>query len=372
MTSLAAQRMVAWSAVSLALGVVAWLSPAPDRVTDSATYLAIADQTIVPDCSDLHCFRVLVPWTLGAVPGPDLLKWKAYAAAMNGLAAVAVFALCRQWALSNRVALLASTLSAVGFGSLYTVHDVFTADPLMFALGPILTLLLFQERLVWAGAIASVGVLAKEFAAAPAYIAMATAFVWGRRDLAGRLLVVANCALIVWLVLQLTLIVGFNYSYADNPSTHLLSGGYLATWWTTLSPRGAISAMVNQFGALWLLAPAGLLLAPSALRRYAAMAVPVAAIFAYVQQPDRALWNFHFLVTPLAALVLVRTRKALAWATVAVFALMNLRVGAQLSMVPPARITLSVSLLLAAAVIASVARTGAFGSRTAEEGGAVA
>ena len=58
-TSKTALVMLAMFAV--ALGLIAWASPAPDRVTDRGLYEATAAQVIVPDCSDLQCFRVLVP-----------------------------------------------------------------------------------------------------------------------------------------------------------------------------------------------------------------------------------------------------------------------------------------------------------------------
>ena len=105
--------------------------------------------------------------------------------------------------------------------------------------------------------------------------------------------------------------------------------------------------MFGEFGMLWVLAPAGLFLAPASMRRFALASIPVALLFAYVQQPDRALWNFHFLVTPLAALVLERAPAALAGACIGIFALGNLRLGAQLSMVPPSRASLVLSMLLA-------------------------
>src|SRR5262245_64226225 len=80
--------------IAIVLGVIAFFSPAPDRVTDRDVYEATARQGVVVDCSDLHCFRVLVPWVLGPLPGSSDFKWKAYAAACNASAAVAVFALC--------------------------------------------------------------------------------------------------------------------------------------------------------------------------------------------------------------------------------------------------------------------------------------
>src|SRR5262249_43633020 len=68
------------AAFAVALGALAWLAPLPDRVTDRDVYEATAARGIVPDCTDLHCFRVLVPWMLGPLPGPSIVKWRAYAA----------------------------------------------------------------------------------------------------------------------------------------------------------------------------------------------------------------------------------------------------------------------------------------------------
>ena len=351
-------RLGLFTGLAVSLAAIAALSPAPDRLTDRAVYEAAASRIIIPDCSDIHCFRVLVPWTIGAWPGPSLFKWKTYAVVANLAAAMAVFALSRAWGLSSRGALIAALLSAFGFGSLYTLHDVFTADPLMFALGPAVMWLLLHDRIAMAGAVATIGVLAKEFVAAPLYIAAAIAVVERNRERAWRLLAAANCAFIAWLLLQLTLMLRFNYGYGDNPSTQLLSGGYLAIWLDQQSARGALSAMINEFGALWMLAPLGLLMAPRPMQAFALAALPVAALFSYVQQPDRALWNFHFIVTPLAAIVLQRISPAIAWATVGTFAIANLRVGAQLTMVPAARFALVASIVLAVAGVVIAWRAG--------------
>ena len=338
-----------WLAFVATLAVIAYLSPEPDRVTDRPAYEATAQQFVVPDCADLHCFRVLMPWLLGSVPGPSLAKWKIYAVLANATAAILVLALSLAWALPARAAVMAATMSAFGFGALYTLHDVFTSDPLMFALGPALVLLLLRERFAIAAAVASVGVLAKEFAAAPVYVFSAASMVQRRFPAAWRSLAAANCALIVWLLLQFTLMLRFNYGYGDNPSTHLTSGGYLAKWLSEQSPRGAAIAMFNEFGVLWLLAPIGLVFATPAIRAFAFASVPVALVFGYVQQPDRALWNLHFVVTPLASLVLYRLPAIAAWATIAFFAIANLRVGAQLMFVPAARGALAASIVMAAA-----------------------
>jgi len=344
------------AAVIVGLALIAWWSPLPDRVTDRGVYEATAAQRIVPDCTDLHCFRVLVPWVLGAVPGPSVTKWKAYAVVCNTAAAVAVFQLCLTLGLGRRAASRASFAAAFGFGSLYTLHDSYTTDPLMYAVGPLIVDQLLRQHVWTAGIVGTIAVLGKEFAAAPLYLMAAHAAFARRWTLAARSLVAANAAMIVWLVLQLTLMLRFNYGYGDNPSTHLLSGGFLAPWLAQQSVRGIGSALFNEYGALYLLAPVGFSFASAEMRRLVWLAVPIAAIFAYVQQPDRALWNFHFLVVALAALVLERVPALLAWMTLAMFALANLRVGAQLSSAPTARVALAASVLMAVASIVLVLR----------------
>jgi hypothetical protein len=149
--------------------VIATASPAPDRVTDRDVYEATATHGFVPDCGDLQCFRVLVPWMLGPLPGASTLKWKAYAGVCNAATAVAVFAWCLSLGLSRRAAWMGSVVSAFGFGSLYTLHDPYTSDPLMYLLGPFVANEALVGRVGVAAAAAAVGVLAKEFAGAPLY-----------------------------------------------------------------------------------------------------------------------------------------------------------------------------------------------------------
>jgi hypothetical protein len=344
-----ARARLAWFATAwVALAVVAALAPAPGRVTDRAAYEATAAHGIVRDCSDIHCFRVLVPWVLGRVPGPSTLKWKLYAAAANAGASLGVLELCLLLGVGRRAAVLGGVASAAGFGALYTLGDPFTADPLMYCLGPWMLLALLRDRAAVAGAIGAIGVLAKEFAAAPLYLFAAFAAVDGQAVRALRALAAANAAFIVWLALQLTLIVGYNYSYGGNPSTDLLGGGYLRPWLTQLSLRGAASAMVNEYTAFYILAPVGFYLADSRLRRLALVALPIAALFAYVQQPDRALWNFHFLAVPLGATVLDAVPAGLGWTTIGLFALANLKVGAQWTFAPQARVTVPLVMIMAA------------------------
>lgn len=348
-------RLVYALVLVIGLGTIAALSPLPDRVTDRDIYERTATDRVVPDCNDLHCFRALVAWTLGMVPAPSTIKWRAYAVACNAAAAVVVLQLCLTLGLSLRAAWTASVLSAFGFGALYTLHDAYTSDPLMYVVGPLVTNELLRGRRAAAGAISMVGVFAKEFAAAPLYLYAMYEAVERRWSPAVRTLLVANTAFIIWATFHLVMIIRFNYGYGGTTSNRFLSGGGIGPWLQEQSPRGVLSAMFNEFGALYVLAPVGLAWAPRALRRLTLVAAPIALVLCYVQQPDRALWNLHFLVTPLAALTLERVPVALAALTVAAFAVANLRVGAQLMFVPAARYALAASVLFAiAAVVWSV------------------
>ena len=219
----------------------------------------------------------------------------------------------------------------------------------MYALGPFIASEALNGRTLVAAAAATVGVLAKEFAPAPLYIFAAWHAVERRWGLALPTLAGANVAFLAWLLLTLTLMLRFNYSYSGNASTDLGHGANLVGWLSRQSARGVLSAMFVEFGALWLLMPVGFFLASRRLRLLVLVSLPVAALFGYVQQPDRALWNFHFLATPLAATVLDAAPKTLAGATLAAFAVANLRVGAQLPMALVGRTALAASVLFAAA-----------------------
>jgi hypothetical protein len=345
-----------WLVAVACLAVIASWSPVPERATDRGIYEDIAAQWTIPGCRELHCFRPLVPWTVGRLPGPAVAKWRMYAVIMNAMAGAGVAALCLQWGLSRRVALLAAVASVFGFGSLYTLHDSFTSDPLMFAIGPWAVWLLERQQLGWAALVAMVGVTAKEFAVAPVYVFAGASWLRGHSAVAIRVFAVGTLAVVVWLALQLFLMSRFDYSYGNSASANVLGGGYLAAWLNGMSGRAAVAAMAAEFGALWLLAPAGFAMAPRNLQLLVLAALPVAALFAYVQQPDRALWNFHFLATPLAALVLAGASAPLAWATLSAFVFANLRLGAQIAEVPAARFALLLSMGLAVGCIATAWR----------------
>jgi hypothetical protein len=67
----------------------------------------------------------------------------------------------------------------------------------------------------------------------------------------------------------------------------------------------------------------------------------------WVATPERALWNFFFLAIPIGALALATLPAGVAAAFVALFAIANLRIGAQISEAPSSRYALLATLLIA-------------------------
>jgi hypothetical protein len=341
-------------ALFIGLTAIAAAAPEPWHGTDREQYQQIGRAVFLQGCAALHCSRILVPAVLEQLPGASVPKWKAYAVLANTWAAANVALLALSLGLSGGAATLAFWFSGLGVGGLFTLFDPYSADPLMFALGPLFTMWLVRGRVRAAGVGAAIGILAKEFAAAPLWIVAGASALAGRWWQSARVASVATAVTALWVLLQVALIAGYDFSYGGNPSADVLHGGYLVTWLRELEPHAALLAIFNEYGALYLLVPLGYIAAPPQLKRLAIAALPAVAAFVYVQQPERALWNFHFLITPLAAIVIARAPAALAALLLVSYALASMRVAAQLPFLPPARYGLAVSLAagMAIAVIA--------------------
>ena len=341
-----ARRIAGFAALALILAGVAGIA-SKMRMPDTFFYTRAAEKMITPGCAEIHCFRVLVPWIVGAVPGPSVLKWKTYSVLANAAAALAVFDLSLLLGLSARTAAIAAALTGLGFGSFYTLWEPFDSDPLMFWLTPLVLRWALEARFAAATTAASIGVFAKEIVVAP-FAIVAIVDAWERRwPDAFRAVRSGAIAFAVWFGLHVFLRFVFDYSYGANTSPHIFSGAGLVPWLHNMSGRGALSAMFNEFGAPYLLFPFGFLAAPPKLRRLAVASLPFACIFAYVQQPDRALWNFHFVTSPLAALALEPMADAFVVCFLAVYAFANLKVGAQVPWIPHARYAFAIGLVLA-------------------------
>jgi hypothetical protein len=313
-------------AIAVLLAAVAWAARPPVS-SDRDMYQQIGRHGTVLDCHDVHCFRVLVAVVLEHLPGPSVFKWKAYAVLTDAAAALAIGRLCIALGLSARMAFLATWLAAVGFGPLQAVFDPYTSDPVMYLLGPLMMADVLTERVGRATLAGSIGVLAKEFAAIPLWIYALMASVERRWDAAMRAGLGALTATLTWLTLQTVLMLVYNYSYGGNPSVNLLGGGYFVVWVDAMGWPRAAGHLFTAFGPLYLLMVAGFLYAGRTQRLLALCSIPPLLAFAYVQQPDRSLCNFQFVVIPLAVLVLDALPDWLCAAFVITFGAANLRLG---------------------------------------------
>ncbi len=333
------------------LGVAAWLSPQPWWETDRDVYERLGREWVVPGCNDFHCFRPLVSWILGRIPGPPLVIWKTYAVLCQIGAAIAMLHWARRWQASGRSARMVAWLTALGSGACYTFFDPYTSDPLMHLLGPVLMLAIDRGRIGMATTASAIGAFAKEFAAVPLAISAATRALQGKWAETRRLVVATVLVVSVWAAWQLIARTQLNYTTGPTYSADVTTGGYLVFWLLTLSTTLVVTLITMVLGGLWLLWPVGLYWGPRDLRQLTFASVPALLVFNALQQPDRALWNFAFLVMPAVAIVLDRAPASLGWALVGAQGLLNLRFGAQLAAVPPARLSLAAAALVAAAIV---------------------
>jgi len=339
---------LAYLAVLAVVGFIASRTTLPDN----RFYIRAAEQMITPGCAEIHCFRVLVPWTLGFIPVNWLFKWKTYAVVCNAAAGLAVFDLALFFGLNRRASIVAGALTAFGSGSFGTLWQPYNSDPLMFWWAPVVMRWALEDRIAAAGVLASVGVFAKEFVVVPlaiSGIADARDARWAR---AFRAAAAGAVAFAIWMGLQLFLRLNYGYTFGHNLSPKFFDGSYLLFWLHEMSPQGALSAMFNEFGPPWLLFPLGWLAAGRRLRRTIIAALPIAMVYAYLQQPDRALWNFNFLTSPLAALVLETMSTPFIGAFVAVYVFAYLKSGAEVAFVPQSRYAYAVGVTLA--IIAAI------------------
>ena len=335
------------AAIVVVLAAIAAIAPAPAE-SNRDFYEHSGREVVMPGCQGGDCFRPLIPVVLERLPGSSLVKWKSYAVLANAIGAIAIGRWCLLLGLSSTAAIGAMWLAALGAGTLYSVFDAYTSDPLMYMLGPLMAIWIWRGHYARASAAGIIGIFAKEFAAAPLWIFMVFAALERRWSAALRLLFWASTVTLVWLATHASFMALLNYAYGSTASADLLHGGFIATWLRSVRLAGAAAYLFTSFGALYLLWPLGLVRGRRELRLLALAAVPAVVAFVYVEQPERALWNFHFIILPLAAVILQTIPGWMTAAFVASFGIANLRWGAQLPVRGAARAALFVSLAIAA------------------------
>ncbi len=188
-----------------------------------------------------------------------------------------------------------------------------------------------QDRMALAASLAAVGVFAKEFAAAPLWIGVGYAILARRRELFWRCSAAAVTVTLIWVALQIALILRFNYSYGGSASALVFEGGNFTRWFRLLGPTQSLGALAVHVVPVVALATVAVRRAPRQLQHLALASIPPLLALVYVQQPDRAIWNFQPVLASLAALPLVAASPAFAWTFVAGYASSNLRVVPQVA-----------------------------------------
>ena len=338
------------AAIFVLLLVTGWLLPPPVG-TDQEIMEYVGQGVINPGCDDLNCWRILAAAIVERFPGPSLPRWRIYAAIGNSLGAAITGQLAIALGLSPQTAIVAMWISGVSAGSFATVYHPYTSDSMIFFLAPLIMLLLLRQK-VGAAAIASaIGILAKEFAAVPLYVDAVAGAILGQWPRFRRSALLAAAVTLWWVAYHTSLMLFFDYRYDDNPSVDIFQGAYFWYWLKYLGPVVAAVTLFTAFGAAFLLAAAALGRAPAELKALAGGAVFPALAFMYVETPDRALFNFHFIVAPLAAMTLMSLPAAAGWVFVAAYGLVNLRVGSSWAVLPAARVPFAVSLIVACAAV---------------------
>jgi hypothetical protein len=343
------RALIHFSGIAILLAVIAAGAPPPVS-DDRGVYVDIGRQLPLPDCSNLHCARFLVATVVEHLPGPSLFKWKAYAVLANAGAAVAVGQFSLAVGLSEESWALAAWLSALGSGSLYTLFDCYTSDPLMYLIGPALSIVLLKGNIFRAGLLSALAVFAKEFAAVPLWMFTIVAIFKRKWRQVREMLLSATTVTLLWLAEQAVLFAFYNYGYGTIRSTDIWHGGYFSFWMSSVGTIGAMKYLFIAFGALYLLLPVGWSCSPEQLRALALAAVPAVVVFVYVQQPERALWNYHFIVIPIAVAALGAVPAWASWLFVASFGVANLRFGAQMQTGYAGRLATVMTVLVALVV----------------------
>jgi hypothetical protein len=343
--------MTAHAAAILVVLVVVGQALPPPAISDHEMMEYVGQGVINPGCTNLNCWRILAAAIVERFPGPSLPRWRTYAAIGNAGGAAMTGALALAFGLSPQAAILAMWISGMSVGSFTTVYHPYTSDSMIFFLAPLIMLLLVRGRIGVAALISAVGIFAKEFAAVPLFMQAVADGIAGEWARFRRGLALAAAVIVLWVGYQIGMMVLFHYAYDANPSIDLLRGGYFWFWYKHIGPVTALLTIFSAFGAAYLLAAAGFTRAPDRLRALVGGAVIPALAFMYVETPDRALFNFHFLVGPLAAIALVSAPVIAGWTFVAAYTLANLRIGSTWDAVPSSRYALAVSLAVACLAI---------------------
>jgi hypothetical protein len=349
--------------LNLALALILrGLAPAEPLSTDRPGYEYSAQHGLASNCTvGPYCYRVLIPAVLARLPVEREAGWRAVQVIGNTAAGLLIGIVC--WQITGAIIspFLAAVLSQLSFGFAHTAWDPYSPDPILFAVGGLVTLLWLKNKPLAVLPLSVIGVFVKETTAVYA-IAVALAAIAGRRPnwRTWMLQAVAACGVLFGFHLIMD---HFNGWSAGDVRDWLGEGGWLAIWVDRLGAKLALFYVFAPFGLGWLWAAAGYLQADRRLRTLTlGIIVPVAAL-CYVETVERGLGLAFVVVVPLAVTWLVRVPSWLAVLATLSNGLVTARIGlGSTALLPPAKVVLPLAAIVTAAALC-VATTRAWSAR---------
>ncbi|MBV9172160.1 MAG: hypothetical protein JOZ81_18975 [Chloroflexi bacterium] len=255
--------------VALGLAALVWLIPAAPMTGDGQHYIEFVRNGLQHGASSWHERRLLGPLIVRAMPidaQPGFLVLT-----LASLAATAVL----MW--QSTGSLLAIPLLFATWVAAPNVREYGLVDPLAWAFVAGVWLATVRKQWLLAGAIAAIGVVAKEVVVLAAIAAAAAA--WQPRRPYVALGVAAPAVLIVGLLTVL-----FPGSGGD-------ARAYVMKWIQdglgSLGPARVVFLLFASYGALWLLVPRGFMMLPAHLKRAGLVYLVAAIILPLVGSPER-------------------------------------------------------------------------------------
>jgi len=285
------------------LAILVLLIPAAPLTGDGQSYVQFVRNDLQGGASSWHERRLLGPLIVRALPLDPLDGFRALTLASLALTAALTWLAARHLVDDELQALTAIPLLFGTWVVAPNLREYALIDPLAWACVAAIWLCVVRQQWLAAGALAAVGVLAKEVVLLAAIAAAAAA--WNRRVPLRAVAVVAPAAIVV---VGLTLV--FPGSGAD-------AGAYVIKWIQdglgSLGPVRAVYLVFASYGALWLLVPQGWRALPPHVRRAGAVLLLTAPLLPFVGSPER-MEEAIFPVVICAAVVATHSwRTSLVW-----------------------------------------------------------
>jgi hypothetical protein len=303
--------------VGAGLSVLIWLIPAAPLTGDGAGYVEFVRNNLQHGASSWHERRLLGPLIVRALPMDAVPGFFILTVTSLAVTALLTWRAATDLIGSSTRALVAIPLVLGTWVVAPNLREYALIDPLAWAFVAAIWLCTMRRHWLVVAGLGAVGVLAKEVVCLAAIAAAAAAW---QRARPWPAVGVAAPALVV--VALLTVIL---------PGSGTDATAYVLKWVRdglgSLGPARALYLAFASYGALWLLAPSGVLAMPAHLRRAALVYVLAAVILPFVGSPERME---EAIFAPIVAAAVLATRDwplPLAWALALGNALFVARVG---------------------------------------------